>query len=147
MSENHHSDTSMLTRAEVPTALEPIWLPMVVTVRVYSGLVRFTLAFTIWKAHMVVAIMESGNAVGPPWNGTEWHQPMYDRIVNKTGYSQSHLTLKSMLTIQLLDIPGYAAVSTRSPVRVLVRRGIRGSGMVRRHRWVLHQGVPSDQLH
>lgn len=32
------------------------------------------------------AIMESGNAVGPPWNGTDWHQPMYDRIVNKAGY-------------------------------------------------------------
>ncbi|BAE64869.1 unnamed protein product [Aspergillus oryzae RIB40] len=32
------------------------------------------------------AIMESGNANGPPWNGTEWYQPMYDRISNKTGY-------------------------------------------------------------
>lgn len=31
------------------------------------------------------AIMESGNAVGPPYNGTEWHQPMYNRIVQRTG--------------------------------------------------------------
>lgn len=34
----------------------------------------------------LTAIMESGNAVGPPYNGTEWHQPMYDQIVNLTGY-------------------------------------------------------------
>lgn len=32
-----------------------------------------------------LAIMESGNAVGPPYNGTEWHQPMYNRIVQRTG--------------------------------------------------------------
>jgi len=30
--------------------------------------------------------MDSGNAVGPPYNGTEWHQPMYDRIVERAGY-------------------------------------------------------------
>lgn len=30
--------------------------------------------------------MESGNAVGPPYNGTSWHQPMYDRIVERAGY-------------------------------------------------------------
>lgn len=35
------------------------------------------------------AIMESGNAVGPPYNGTEWHQPMYNRLVQRTG-SVSH---------------------------------------------------------
>ncbi|PKX93321.1 putative triacylglycerol lipase (LipA) [Aspergillus novofumigatus IBT 16806] len=42
------------------------------------------------------AIMESGNAVGPPWNGTDWHQPMYDRIVNKTGCSTSSDTLQCL---------------------------------------------------
>jgi hypothetical protein len=37
----------------------------------------------------LIAIMESGNAVGPPWNGTDWHQPMYDRIVDAVGYVSS----------------------------------------------------------
>ncbi|KAL4869391.1 hypothetical protein BDV12DRAFT_84412 [Aspergillus spectabilis] len=42
------------------------------------------------------AIMESGNAVGPPWNGTDWHQPMYDRIVNEAGCSNSSDTLQCL---------------------------------------------------
>ncbi|KAL4889553.1 Alpha/Beta hydrolase protein [Aspergillus ambiguus] len=42
------------------------------------------------------AIMESGNAVGPPWNGTAWHQPMYDRIVNKTGCTSAADTLECL---------------------------------------------------
>ncbi|KAE8152161.1 alpha/beta-hydrolase [Aspergillus avenaceus] len=42
------------------------------------------------------AIMESGNAVGPPWNGTEWHQPMYDRIVKETNCSSASDTLKCL---------------------------------------------------
>ncbi|KAL4877326.1 Alpha/Beta hydrolase protein [Aspergillus karnatakaensis] len=42
------------------------------------------------------AIMESGNAVGPPWNGTDWHQPMYDRIVNEAGCSNSPDTLQCL---------------------------------------------------
>ncbi|PYH87511.1 alpha/beta-hydrolase [Aspergillus ellipticus CBS 707.79] len=42
------------------------------------------------------AIMESGNAVGPPWNGTEWYQPMYDEIVNKTNCTTSSDTLKCL---------------------------------------------------
>ncbi|KAI9044261.1 putative triacylglycerol lipase (LipA) [Aspergillus affinis] len=46
------------------------------------------------------AIMESGNAVGPPWNGTDWYQPMYDRIVNKTGCANSSDTLQC-----LRDVP------------------------------------------
>lgn len=36
-----------------------------------------------------IAIMESGNAVGPPYNGTDWYQPMYDQIVNATKYALS----------------------------------------------------------
>ncbi|KAJ5090556.1 hypothetical protein N7532_009240 [Penicillium argentinense] len=42
------------------------------------------------------AIMESGNAVGPPYNGTEWHQPMYDRIVDRAGCTNSSSTLKCL---------------------------------------------------
>ncbi|KAE8375478.1 Alpha/Beta hydrolase protein [Aspergillus bertholletiae] len=42
------------------------------------------------------AIMESGNANGPPWNGTEWHQPMYNRIVAKAGCSSSPDTLQCL---------------------------------------------------
>lgn len=59
--------------------------------RAFSGLVRSHSSIYLLEGSQVVAIMESGNAVGPPWNGTDWHQPMYDRIVNKTGYSQSAL--------------------------------------------------------
>ncbi|KAL4937647.1 hypothetical protein BDV06DRAFT_232444 [Aspergillus oleicola] len=42
------------------------------------------------------AIMESGNAVGPPWNGTDWYQPMYDRIVDRAGCSTSTDTLQCL---------------------------------------------------
>ncbi|KAJ5397744.1 hypothetical protein N7509_005857 [Penicillium cosmopolitanum] len=42
------------------------------------------------------AIMESGNAVGPPYNGTEWHQPMYDRIVDRAGCTNSSNTLQCL---------------------------------------------------
>jgi hypothetical protein len=38
------------------------------------------------------AIMDSGNAIGPPYNGTEWHQPMYDRIIERAGYVISQPT-------------------------------------------------------
>ncbi|PWY64057.1 carboxylesterase family protein [Aspergillus heteromorphus CBS 117.55] len=46
------------------------------------------------------AIMESGNAVGPPWNGTDWYQPMYDELVNKTNCTTSLDTLQC-----LRDVP------------------------------------------
>ena len=39
------------------------------------------------------AIMDSGNAVGPPYNGTQWHQPMYNRIVERAGCSNTTNTL------------------------------------------------------
>ncbi|KAL4918654.1 Alpha/Beta hydrolase protein [Aspergillus aurantiobrunneus] len=42
------------------------------------------------------AIMESGNAVGPPWNDTAWYQPMYDRIVDEAGCSTSSDTLQCL---------------------------------------------------
>jgi hypothetical protein len=73
--------------------------------RVFSGLVRSVSSIYHLEDSHVVAIMESGNAVGPPWNGTDWHQPMYNRIVNKTGYPQSYLTVKSMLTIVVARHP------------------------------------------
>ncbi|KAJ5675703.1 hypothetical protein N7462_008600 [Penicillium macrosclerotiorum] len=42
------------------------------------------------------AIMESGNAIGPPYNGTEWHQPMYNRILERTGCTNSTNTLQCL---------------------------------------------------
>ncbi|KAL4932324.1 putative triacylglycerol lipase (LipA) [Aspergillus undulatus] len=45
------------------------------------------------------AIMESGNAVGPPWNGTDWYQPMYDRIVEKAGCSNTPDTLECLRNV------------------------------------------------
>ncbi|KAJ5877215.1 hypothetical protein N7455_000680 [Penicillium solitum] len=42
------------------------------------------------------AIMDSGNAVGPPYNGTEWHQPMYNRIVERAGCTNSTNTLQCL---------------------------------------------------
>lgn len=37
--------------------------------------------------------MESGNAVGPPYNDTTWHQPMYDRLVARANCSAAADTL------------------------------------------------------
>ncbi|PYI12031.1 carboxylesterase family protein [Aspergillus sclerotiicarbonarius CBS 121057] len=42
------------------------------------------------------AIMESGNAVGPPWNGTDWYQPMYDQLVNATNCTTASDTLQCL---------------------------------------------------
>ncbi|RAK95454.1 putative triacylglycerol lipase (LipA) [Aspergillus ibericus CBS 121593] len=42
------------------------------------------------------AIMESGNAVGPPWNGTDWYQPMYDQLVNATNCTTATDTLQCL---------------------------------------------------
>ncbi|KAF3030899.1 hypothetical protein E8E15_011313 [Penicillium rubens] len=42
------------------------------------------------------AILDSGSAVGPPYNGTEWHQPMYNRIVERTGCTNSTNTLQCL---------------------------------------------------
>ncbi|CAG8948595.1 unnamed protein product [Penicillium salamii] len=42
------------------------------------------------------AIMDSGNAVGPPYNGTEWHQPMYNRIVERAGCTDAGNTLQCL---------------------------------------------------
>ncbi|OQE16712.1 hypothetical protein PENSTE_c023G08461 [Penicillium steckii] len=50
------------------------------------------------------AIMESGNAVGPPYNGTEWHQPMYDRIVDRAGCTNTSNTLQCLRDLPYEDI-------------------------------------------
>ncbi|KAJ5311385.1 Triacylglycerol lipase (LipA), partial [Penicillium atrosanguineum] len=42
------------------------------------------------------AIMESGNAVGPPYNGTSWHQPMYDRLIERAGCTNATNTLQCL---------------------------------------------------
>jgi hypothetical protein len=74
------------------------------------------------------AIMESGNAVGPPWNGTDWHQPMYDRIVDAAGYdpsqrrkishTESLRLLNNLLNniLQMLKLLRYTPMSPRSPL-------------------------------
>ncbi|KAL4769714.1 Alpha/Beta hydrolase protein [Aspergillus nidulans var. acristatus] len=54
------------------------------------------------------AIMESGNAVGPPWNGTDWHQPMYDRIVDAAGCSTSSDTLQCLREVPFDTLYGVA---------------------------------------
>ncbi|KAJ5273522.1 hypothetical protein N7478_008647 [Penicillium angulare] len=46
------------------------------------------------------AIMDSGNAIGPPYNGTEWHQPMYNRIVDRAGCSNATNTLECLRNLQ-----------------------------------------------
>ncbi|CAG7979534.1 unnamed protein product [Penicillium olsonii] len=50
------------------------------------------------------AIMDSGNAVGPPYNDTEWHQPMYDRIVERAGCTGSSDTLKCLRELPYEEI-------------------------------------------
>lgn len=67
---------------------ERIWSPTEETTRVSSepvSRIHISLPGSFRLLTSMSAIMESGNAVGPPWNGTDWYQPMYDRIVNKTG--------------------------------------------------------------
>lgn len=48
------------------------------------------------ELRLTAAIMDSGNAVGPPYNGTEWHQPMYDGIVERAGCSNTTNTLQCL---------------------------------------------------
>ncbi|KAL7652289.1 hypothetical protein ACMYSQ_009585 [Aspergillus niger] len=50
------------------------------------------------------AIMESGNAVGPPYNGTDWYQPMYDQIVNATNCTTSSNTLQCLREVPFSTI-------------------------------------------
>ncbi|KAJ5175347.1 uncharacterized protein N7482_001224 [Penicillium canariense] len=51
---------------------------------------------SLTSGSQTLAIMESGNAIGPPYNGTEWHQPMYNRIVERTGCTNSTDTLQCL---------------------------------------------------
>ncbi|KAJ6015629.1 Triacylglycerol lipase (LipA) [Penicillium herquei] len=56
------------------------------------------------------AIMDSGNAVGPPYNGTEWHQPMYDGIVERAGCSNATNTLQCLRNLPYEDFYDIAYV-------------------------------------
>jgi acetylcholinesterase len=52
------------------------------------------------------AILESGGAIGPPLNGTDWYQHMYDNLTRSVGCSNSSESLKC-----LRDVP-YEIIST-----------------------------------
>lgn len=92
--------------------------------------------------------MDSGNAIGPPYNGTEWHQPMYDRIVERAGYVHIRSYSQQMLTYvhQLHRVQQYLAMSPRTAIHNLVQRRIRGTRVVRNHRRVIHNPISPDQL-
>ncbi|KAH8152546.1 uncharacterized protein LAJ45_03386 [Morchella importuna] len=42
------------------------------------------------------AILQSGNAIGPPHNDTRWYQPLYDRITTTTGCYNATDTLQCL---------------------------------------------------
>ncbi|CCX07911.1 Similar to Lipase 1; acc. no. P79066 [Pyronema omphalodes CBS 100304] len=45
------------------------------------------------------AILESGNAVGPPLNDTRWYQPKYNRIISATGCADASDTLECLRSV------------------------------------------------
>ncbi|KAL7271295.1 hypothetical protein RUND412_005962 [Rhizina undulata] len=58
------------------------------------------------------AIMESGNAVGPPWNDTRWYQPLYDRLATNTSCYNATDTLDCLRAVPYDTI--YAALNAIS---------------------------------
>ncbi|KAI5795806.1 carotenoid ester lipase-like protein precursor [Geopyxis carbonaria] len=38
------------------------------------------------------AILESGGAVGPPWNGTDWYQPLWETVAARVGCDAADLS-------------------------------------------------------
>jgi acetylcholinesterase len=53
------------------------------------------------------AILESGGAVGPPLNGTDWYQHMYDTLTASVGCSGANDTLKCLREVPYQDIAPY----------------------------------------
>lgn len=53
------------------------------------------------------AIMESGNAVGPPLNGTDWYQHMYNNLTASVGCADSNNTLQCMRDVPFEKIAPY----------------------------------------
>ncbi|KAH5324191.1 hypothetical protein HBI12_086380 [Parastagonospora nodorum] len=53
------------------------------------------------------AILESGGAVGPPLNGTDWYQHMYDNLTASVGCSGGNDTLQCLREVPYQDIAPY----------------------------------------
>jgi acetylcholinesterase len=53
------------------------------------------------------AILESGSAVGPPLNGTEWYQNMYDNLTVSVGCSRAADTLQCIREVPYSSIAPY----------------------------------------
>lgn len=54
------------------------------------------------------AIMESGNSVGPPANGTDWYQPLYDRIVARANCTEALNKLQCLRDLPYLQFASVA---------------------------------------
>jgi acetylcholinesterase len=55
------------------------------------------------------AILESGNAVGPPLNGTDWYQHMYDNLTLSVGCSNATDTLRCLRDVPFEKIAPYGS--------------------------------------
>jgi acetylcholinesterase len=53
------------------------------------------------------AILESGSAVGPPLNGTEWYQNMYDNLTKSVGCDGANDTLECLRDVPYQVIAPY----------------------------------------
>lgn len=56
------------------------------------------------------AILESGGAVGPPLNGTDWYQHMYDNLAKSVGCATAKDTLQCMREVPYDTISPYGYV-------------------------------------
>jgi len=56
------------------------------------------------------AILESGGAVGPPLNGTDWYQHMYDNLTASVGCSSASDTLQCLRNVPYEKIAPYGYV-------------------------------------
>ncbi|KAF1967623.1 carotenoid ester lipase-like protein precursor [Bimuria novae-zelandiae CBS 107.79] len=56
------------------------------------------------------AILESGGAVGPPLNGTDWYQHMYDNLTESVGCGGANDTLQCMREVPYETIAPYGSV-------------------------------------
>ncbi|KAF1849536.1 lipase 3 precursor [Cucurbitaria berberidis CBS 394.84] len=53
------------------------------------------------------AILESGSAIGPPLNGTDWYQHMYDNITASVGCATANDTLQCLRSVPYETIAPY----------------------------------------
>jgi acetylcholinesterase len=54
------------------------------------------------------AILQSGSAIGPPLNGTDWYQHMYDNLTETVGCAKNVSTLQCMRDLPYDKIAPYA---------------------------------------